>query len=321
MPCILYCEATSAGPCRFNFPVIICARDVSVHQAVYGNERGLEMYQLNTLSPEDYLEPECPLCMEPAHQDYSVVPVPQQRIKDKLDHFMNTKDYEGAERHLHYWLDEAERGHDLRGRLLVCNELIGVYRKIGKKEESFRFCAEALALLKEMDYEESISAGTTFVNAATAYSAFGEHEDALALFLKARNLYERIPHTPPHLLGGLYNNMALTYQALGRYEEAFQFYHQALEKMSLVSGGVLEQAVTCLNMADAVAEQSGLEEGEEEIGRLLDRAYTLLMDPSAAHDGYYAFICERCAPCFSYYGYFAAADELLQEAKSIHERA
>ena len=43
------------------------------------------MNPLNTLSPEDYLEPECPLCMEPADQDYDVVPVPQQRIKDRLD--------------------------------------------------------------------------------------------------------------------------------------------------------------------------------------------------------------------------------------------
>ena len=279
------------------------------------------MNQMNVLSPEDYLEPECPLCMDPVHQDSDVVPIPQQRIKDKLDHYMNRKDYESAERHLLYWLDEAERGFDLRGRLLVCNELIGFYRKTGRKEEAFRFCSEALALLKKMDFEESISAGTTCVNAATAYSAFGEHSDALALFQKARDLYERFPHTQPHLLGGLYNNMALTCQALGRYEEAFQFYHQALEKMSLVSGGVLEQAVTYLNMADAVAEQSGLEEGEEEIARLLDRAYELLQDESAPHDGYYAFICERCAPCFSYYGYFAAAEELLQEAKLIHERA
>ena len=91
--------------------------------------------------------------------------------------------------------------------------------------------------------------------------------------------------------------------------------------MSLVSGGVLEQAVTCLNMADAVAEQSGLEDGEEEIGRLLDRAYEFLQDKSAPHDAYYAFVCERCAPSFSYYGYFAAAEELLQEAKTIDERA
>ena len=279
------------------------------------------MSRNNYLSPEDYMEQDCLLCMDPSRGTSDVVSIPQQRVQEKLDHYMNRKDYEGAERHLLYWLSEAERGHDLRGRLLVCNELIGFYRKTGRKEDAFHFCRDALALLKEMDFEDSISAGTTYINAATAYSTFGEPGEALVLFRKARDLYETFPHTPPHLLGGLYNNMALACQALGHYEEAFRLYDKALEKMALVSGGVLEQAVTCLNMADAIAEQFGPEEGEEKINHLLERAYKLLQDKSAPHDGYYAFICERCAPCFSYYGHFAAAEELLQEAGSIYERA
>ena len=249
------------------------------------------MSRNNYLSPEDYMEPDCPLCMDPSRRTSAVVSIPQQRVQEKLDHYMNRKDYEGAERHLLYWLSESERGHDLRGRLLVCNELIGFYRKTGRKEDAFHFCRDALALLKEMDFEDSISAGTTYINAATAYSAFGEPGEALVLFRKARDLYETFPHTPPHLLGGLYNNMALACQALGHYEEA--------------SFGIFKV----------------LKYGASNWRRHIAGAYKLLQDKSAPHDGYYAFICERCAPCFSYYGYFAAAEELLQEAGSIYERA
>ena len=227
------------------------------------------MSRNNYLSPEDYMEQDCLLCMDPSHRSSAVVSIPQQRVQEKLDHYMNRKDYEGAERHLLYWLSESERGHDLRGRLLVCNELIGFYRKTGRKEDAFQFCRDALALLKKMDFEDSISAGTTYINAATAYNAFGEPGEALVLFRKARDLYETFPHTQPHLLGGLYNNMALACQALGHYEEAFRLYDKALEKMALVSGGVLEQAVTCLNMADAIAEQFGQEEGEERCSRII----------------------------------------------------
>ena len=85
--------------------------------------------------------------------------------------------------------------------------------------------------------------------------------------------------------------------------------------------GELEQAITCLNMADAVAARDGLEAGEGEIFSLLDRAYDLLHTPDVPHNGYYAFVCEKCAPTFSYYGYFLAAQELEQEAKTIYERA
>ena len=94
-----------------------------------------------------------------------------------------------------------------------------------------------------------------------------------------------------------------------------------MKTMETVPAGVLEQAITCLNMADAVAAQLGQEEGEARIFELLDRADELLHDKSAPHNGYYAFVCEKCAPTFSYYGYFAVAEELQREAKEIYERA
>ena len=273
----------------------------------------------NRLSPEDYMDPICPLCME-TDQTKKVQPVPQQRILDRLDTYMSHRDYEGAEHHLLYWMEEAKRGHDLRGQLLVCNELIGHYRKTLQRDSAFRYADLALSLLQEMDFETSISAGTTFVNIATAYSAFGEYEKALMLFRRAQLIYEASPHTPSHLLGGLYNNMALVCQAMGSYEDAFRLYDSAMETMSKVPGGVLEQAITCLNRADAVAAQNGLEAGEARIYSLLDQAYDLLMSNSVEHNGYYAFVCEKCAPTFSFYGYFAVAEELQSEARKIYER-
>ena len=38
-------------------------------------------------------------------------------------------------------------------------------------------------------------------------------------------------------------------------------------------------------------------------------------------DGYYAFVCEKCADTFAYYGYFGYSEELMQRAKKIYERA
>ena len=192
---------------------------------------------LNALRPEDYLEPDCPLCMGSPGKPSNVTPVPQKRILDKLDSYMSRRDYEGAERHLLYWEQEAERGNDQRGLLLVCNELIGHFRKTGQRDKAFEYCGRALKLLEEMDFEDSISAGTTYVNCATAHSAFGEQEEALALFDRARAVYESASAVQPHLLGGLYNNMALAFQTLGRYTDAFQYYEKAMQQMAKVPGG------------------------------------------------------------------------------------
>ncbi|MGX8692280.1 MAG: tetratricopeptide repeat protein [Clostridia bacterium] len=275
--------------------------------------------EYEVLRPEDYAEPACLLCGEPYGAEPAVRAVPQQRIVEKLDEYMSRRDYAGAERHLLYWMEEAKLGRDLRGQLLLANELIGHYRKTGERDKAMQRVDEALDLLGRLDFEGSVSAGTTCVNAATACSAFGDNERALSLFGKAREAYESGGNVRPELLGGLYNNMALANQALGRFDEAFALYDKAMAQMGKLPGGTLEQAITCLNMADAVAAQVGLEAGETRIFALLDRAWELLQDEAAPRNGYYAFVCEKCAPSFSYYGYFLAAEELQKEAARIYE--
>jgi len=273
------------------------------------------------LLPEDYVEPACVLCGEPYGAEPEVKSVPQQRILEKLDDYMSRRDYAGAERHLLYWLEEARLGRDLRGQLLIRNELVGHYRKTGDRDKALANGDEALRLLAALDFTDNISAGTTYTNVATACNAFGENERSMALFEKARAVYEASPRTSPDLLGGLYNNMALTCTALGRYAEAYALYDKAMDVMATVPAGVLEQAITCLNRADTLAAQLGMEQAEGQINDLLDQAYDLLQDPAAPHDGYYAFVCEKCAPTFSYYGYFLAAQELQDVSKAIYERA
>ena len=323
--------------------------------------------------------------------------IPQQRVVEKLDEYMSRRDYAGAERHLRYWLDEARALGDARGELMLRNELVGHYRKVGDRAQALLHADEALRLLAELDMESSISAGTTYTNVATACSAFGEDERALGLFRKAAALYRGSAHTQPRLLGGLYNNMALACTALRRFDEADELYAQALAVMETVENGELEQAITYLNMADAAVAryaaamwnaaraqcQTGANPNDEEAepnaidalevqatpmasmtpatpvmpgapatpdapatpatsaapyaegeaaalqdpacAQLVDdhlaRALALLNAPQVPRDGYYAFVCEKCAPVFGHYGYFLADDDLRERARSIYERA
>ena len=271
------------------------------------------------LTPEDYAEPRCLLGDERYGAAPAVIPVPQQRIIEKLDEYMSRRDYGGAEKHLLYWLAEAEQGHDDRGKLLICNELVGHYRKTGRREEALRYAEVALGLVEALGYKGSVTGGTTRVNAATAYSAFGESERALALFEKAGEDYAA-PGTEPALLGGLYNNMALACKDLGRYEEAFRLFEKAMETMGNVPGSKPEQAITCLNMADTAAQAEGPEAGRERIRALLRRALELLLDKENPRDGYFAFVCEKCAPGFADHGMTSEAEMLQGLSEEIYDR-
>ena len=169
-------------------------------------------------------------------------PIPQQRVIEKMDWYMSRRDYAGAERHLLYWLEEARQGGDLRGALMLRNELVGHYRKTGQRDKALENGEAALALLERLDFGDTISAGTTCVNFATALNAFGENGRALALFERARPIYESSAATRPELLGGLYNNMALACASAGRFDEAMALYEKAVARMESAPHGALEIA-------------------------------------------------------------------------------
>ncbi len=270
-----------------------------------------------SLKSEEYLEAECLLDMRPKSRQISFIP--QKRIMEKMDEYMSRRDHAGAERHLLYWLEEAVLGGDEGGELMVRNELIGHYRKMNEREKALGQIDAALRLLEKLGMADTVSGGTTYTNSATALNAFGENARSLELFEKARAVYEKNEGTDPRLLGGLYNNMGLTCTALKRFDEAYGLFRKADEKMRTAENGEAERAVTCLNIAMMIEAQYGMEEGEKKICELLDEAYDLLKSPSLPRDGYYAFVLEKCAPAFSYYGYFLAAEEMKKEAEAIYE--
>ena len=276
---------------------------------------------MTPIDKEDYAEPRCLLCEEPYSAEAKIRSVPQQRIMEKVDEYMSRRDYAGVERHLLYWLEEAKLGGDRRGELMIRNELVGHYRKTGDREKAFLHAEAAQKLLDALGFEGTITAGTTCVNAATAYQAFGEPEQALAIFERARKNYKAVPSLKPELLGGLYNNMALTLVSMKRFSEANALYEKAIETMAKAPHGALEQAITHLNMANAAEEEQGLLDAAETIDARLQKAQELLDTPDVPRDGYYAFVCEKCAPTFEYYGWFAAANELNARARAWYERA
>ncbi len=269
-----------------------------------------------SLEREDYTEPACILCGKPGEEN-PFRPVPRDRILEKLRAYEDRNDWAAAERHLTYWLEEAKAGGDERGQLMLHNELMGFYRKQKNRDKAFAHAERATELTEKLGMEDTVTAGTTWVNAGTVREAFGDSEGGLAFFERARRNYER--NLPPEdsRLGGLYNNMGLTLASLGRWREAEELFHRALEVMARQEHGEPEQAITWLNLADAREAELGPEEAEGQIQGFLEEAERLLNTESLPRDGYYAFVCEHCAPAFGHYGWFVTEAELTRRAEEI----
>ncbi len=241
------------------------------------------------------------------------------RILEKLDEYLNKNDYDSAERHLLYWLSEAETHYDHRTLLLTSNELMGLYRKLGKRDHAIGFAEKALKKIEELDIGQQVGSATTFLNCATVYKAFGMAKLSMPLFEKARAIYEANLKNDDDRLAGLYNNMALSLVDLKRFDEADSYYRKAIAIMEKAEGGAPNIAITYLNMASAAEAEKGLDEGAELISIYLEKAKSLLEEYNE-RNGYYAFVCEKCASVFGYYGHFFYEKELVERAKAIYER-
>ena len=238
-----------------------------------------------------------------------------KRILEILDGFLHKNDYVSAEAHLLACL--KENNGDVPTEILIRNELMGLYRKLGRREEALDMVAAALSLIDRAGLSENVGAATTRLNAATIYKAFGLPEKALPLFERAKALYERELSPADSRLGGLYNNMGLALVDLGRFAEAKALYQKAVAVMDGAPRGNLEVAITLLNLASAAEAELGLLEGDETIAAYLEKAETLL-DAHPVRDGYYAFVCEKCATVFGYYGWFLTEKRLKSEAERIY---
>ena len=240
------------------------------------------------------------------------------RILDRLDGYLNKNDYDSAERHLLYWLSEAQGGGDARTELLIRNELMGLYRKLGKKQQAIDVAQAAVNKITELNIGNRVGAATTFLNTATVYKAFDMADKALPMFERAKEIYERDLEPTDSRLAGLYNNMALALVDLREFARADELYKKALSITESSEKGALEMEITYLNMASAAEAELGLIEADEKIAELLEKAEALI-EGHENRDGYYAFVCEKCASVFEYYGLFFYGEELKERARRIYE--
>ena len=266
------------------------------------------------IKKEDYEEPAFPHCTKTGGGS-----VPMSRVTEKLDKYLERKDFAAAEKHLDYWTAEASAIGDKRGELNILNETLTLMRRTQQKNKAYKAAERAEELIEELQFGETVTAGTTYVNIATVLKSFDENLKATEYYKKAEKIYKSILNADDARLGGLYNNIALAYADSGRFSEADTYYKKAVEIMKNVKNGELETAITYLNMANLCELQHGTENGEAEISELLEDAMKLLDTPTIPHDGYYAFVCEKCAPTFGYYGYFLYENDLIKRAEKIYE--
>lgn len=273
------------------------------------------------LKRDEYEEKRCLLnTTDPADERANHERIPIRHVIDKLDRALARGDYAEGMRLLDYWIHEAQALRDEDGELSLQSETMGLSRRVNDREKGLSAITRGLELLEKSGLTDTVSGATILLNAATTKKHFGDAAGALPLYRQAETIYLARLFPDDERLGGLYNNYASSLDETGDRKGAEEYYEKALAVMEKCgASGRCGVAVTSVNLADFYA--AGDEpDKDEKINATLGRAWDALDAPDTPRDGEYAFVASKCAPAFSYYGWFFAAAELEKRVKEIHER-
>lgn len=214
-------------------------------------------------------------------------------------------------------LSESRQREDWQTELTVLNEMMGFYRNQGDREKGLLAVEEGIRLLGTRGIRESVTAGTTLLNAATTMKAFGKTKESLPYYEEAERLYGRFLPAGDYRLAGFYNNYALALMETGDFRRSEECFQRAMSIMEGLPESTLEIGVTLVNLATLY---DSWQQGEERVRDCLLRAWDCFEDPGVRRNAYYAFNCRKCAGTFGYYGFFFMEEELRMRAEEIYQR-
>ena len=185
---------------------------------------------------------------------------------------------------------------------------------IGDRERGLAAVRDGFALMAALGVAGTVSAGTIYINGATALQAFGEVDEALKYYAEAFRCYSETLDPADWRFAGLLNNMAAAYAEKNDVKRAETYYLKALDVLN-ACGNRMDAAVTYVNLAQLYRKS---DPDDPMIGASLDCAMLCFDDPEVERNGYYAHTCRKCASAFGEMGRAADERELNRRADGFH---
>lgn len=149
-------------------------------------------------------------------------------------------------------LGRAEALGDDGARLSILNELLGLYRSLGRHDEGASVARDALALADHLGLAGTDAYATTFINVATAHRAGGRHTEALEVYSEALVASRATMGEGDRRLAALHNNLSILHSDIGDKRRAHDDLAVALAILTATSmdpGSDLDIAATLTNLS------------------------------------------------------------------------
>jgi len=196
-----------------------------------------------------------------------------------LDGFYSSKESHKAEKYMQDCLEDARLDGDYGALMLICNELGGYYRAVGKHEEGVPLYMLALDCIKYLGMEGSENHATTLINQATNLAVWGKPTEAMEIFEKAGKILSDLGIEVDFRVATLHNNMSILCQDLDDWKGSAEHLKIALEILSQLEDTEIEVATTYTNLAQIQMMAGDIEDATRSAEKALE-----IYDAANAHD-------------------------------------
>ncbi|MCD8027437.1 MAG: DUF4037 domain-containing protein [Erysipelotrichaceae bacterium] len=174
--------------------------------------------------------------------------VTMNKIYEQLDYFYAHQQLGEAYAYLLNQLNNAMQNNRDDLVLGLLSELMGYYRVTSQFDLGYTIALQSEKILLSHGLQNSIEAGTCYLNIATLYRAGGRYLEALDYYQKVEDIYQNLD-CHDERLASFYNNISLLYQELGDLDKAIEYEIKALSIMKDINNSEVEIAITYSNLA------------------------------------------------------------------------
>lgn len=146
------------------------------------------------LEKEDWEEPEC--CFRPhiaaaeaVHTGSADGGPSVREVIQGFDRLLDRDAKREAAIYLEDWMARYEEAGDWASQITILNEMMGFYRNSGEREKGLAAVEKGLALVGDHGLSQTVTGGTTCLNAATTMKAFGKAAEAMPYYDQAFRAY------------------------------------------------------------------------------------------------------------------------------------
>lgn len=152
-----------------------------------------------------------------------------QSIIEQIDIFYSQQKVDEVEKLILESISEFQKNKQIYPTIMLLNELLGIYRERGDKENSLKHSEEVLALFTDNNLPKDEHYATTILNVATVYRVFGNYDMSESYYNDCMKIYNEKIDSNDYRFASLHNNLSLLYTQKQEYDKAIQNLEKSIE--------------------------------------------------------------------------------------------